>query len=368
MITVAMNCADTRRMRFAYSPLTEIAGSLHMIASGRVDPVHRSWLAAVRNRLGLVNMPLLNAIVPARQWVADFMFVGAASTNTTVDDQLALIIDTPVEELRRDLEEVWRGQRIPAAALKVLNDPTGGPARLADALGRYWQIAIEPHWRSMRAVLDDDLAFRATELTTRGLGAVLAGLHPTLRVVDDGLQIDKPVSSQERLTGSGLALVPSVFVCSRVIFSPSQSGPGTLTYATRGVSNLWSQNGQHSGYSDPLAALLGRSRALILDSLAIPMCTTDLAVKLNQSPPSISQHLAVLRRSGMATSWRSGRRVLYRRTPLADSLLAASNDEASADTDLRRLVRHIPASARPSDRVSPRTSRACRGVPDSAHR
>lgn len=333
MITVSMTCADTRRMRFAFSPLAEIAGSLHMIASGRVEPVHRSWLDAMRHRLRHVDMPLLNAIVPARQWVADFMFVGATSTNTTIDDQLALIINTPAEELRRDLEEVWRGQRIPAAALKVLNDPMGGPAHLADALGRYWAIAIEPHWGAMRAVLDDDLAFRATELTTRGLGAVLGGLHSSLRVVDDGLLIDKPVSLQETLTGSGLVLVPSVFVCSRVIFSPSQSGPGTLTYATRGVGNLWSQSGRHSVYSDPLAALLGRSRALILDSLSIPICTTELAVKLSQSPPSISQHLAVLRRSGLATSWRSGRRVLYRRTPLGDTVVAASNDDASVGTD-----------------------------------
>jgi hypothetical protein len=32
----------------------------------------------------------------------------------------------------------------------------------------------------------------------------------------------------------------------------------------------------------------------------------------------------VLRRNGLVTSWRNGRRVLYQRTPLATSIIAAS--------------------------------------------
>jgi len=40
--------------------------------------------------------------------------------------------------------------------------------------------------------------------------------------------------------------------------------------------------------------------------------------------PAVSAHLAMLRRSGLVTSWRAGRRVLYQLTPLARSVLAAS--------------------------------------------
>jgi len=54
------------------------------------------------------------------------------------------------------------------------------------------------------------------------------------------------------------------------------------------------------------------------------MSTTDLAGQLGQSSAAVSEHLAVLRRSGLVTSWRSGRRVLYQRTPLATSIVAAS--------------------------------------------
>jgi DNA-binding transcriptional ArsR family regulator len=47
---------------------------------------------------------------------------------------------------------------------------------------------------------------------------------------------------------------------------------------------------------------------------------------LGQSPSSASQHLAVLRRSGLATAHRRGREVLYLRTPLATSLLAGGSE------------------------------------------
>jgi DNA-binding transcriptional ArsR family regulator len=40
--------------------------------------------------------------------------------------------------------------------------------------------------------------------------------------------------------------------------------------------------------------------------------------------PAVSAHLDVLRRAGLVTSWRAGRRVLYQTTPLARSVLAAS--------------------------------------------
>ena len=74
-----------------------------------------------------------------------------------------------------------------------------------------------------------------------------------------------------------------------------------------------------------MASLVGRTRAAMLDRLAQPHSTTDLARKLGQSAPTVSAHLSILRRCGMVTSWPSGRRVLYQRTALASTLLLASN-------------------------------------------
>ena len=323
-----MSAADLRRTRFAYSPLAEVAESLHMIASGRIHFLHRGWFTAVREELHRVDMRLLTGIVPPRPLIADFLFAGAADTATTIEDQLKLVAGMSAPELRREIEEVWQSEPIPAPVREVVDDP-GGPGRVADALWRYWSAAVGPYWRPMRATLDEDVAFRATELTKGGVGAMLAGLHASVTIAGDVLHIDKPVASQQELAGVGMVLVPSVFVWPNAIFATSESGPCSLTYAARGVGNLWSQMETAVTCEDPLAALLGRSRAAILTSLALPMTTTELAIKLGQSAPAVSQHLAVLRRSSLAASSRAGRRVLYRRTALADSIVAANTADAA---------------------------------------
>jgi len=100
-----------------------------------------------------------------------------------------------------------------------------------------------------------------------------------------------------------------------------------VIYAARGAGRVW-ECGPDAETADALGALLGRTRATILTRLAIPLSTTQLARELEQSPATISQHLSILRRNGLLTSWRSGRSVLYRRTPLASSFVAMSESES----------------------------------------
>jgi DNA-binding transcriptional ArsR family regulator len=78
--------------------------------------------------------------------------------------------------------------------------------------------------------------------------------------------------------------------------------------------------------------MIGRTRAAVLLRLAVPMSTTQLARDLGQSPATVSKHLSILREGGMATSWRSGRSVMYRRTPLAETVLAAMSGRAATDS------------------------------------
>jgi DNA-binding transcriptional ArsR family regulator len=128
----------------------------------------------------------------------------------------------------------------------------------------------------------------------------------------------------------GRPAVPSVFTWPNVIFEAGSQGPSSLTYAARGVGKIWGASDAQAADDDALGALLGRSRAAILTCLELPHSITELALRLGQSPPSISQHLSVLRRSGLVISWRSGRSVLYRRTALAGSIVEASGSSAVA--------------------------------------
>jgi DNA-binding transcriptional ArsR family regulator len=316
--------ADLERFRFAYSPLTEVGESLRLIATGRTEPLHGGWHESVRHRLRTVDMELLAAVVPDRPHRADFLFVGASDPATTMDGQLQQLVAMPPEQIRADLESVW-GSRLPGPAADLVAAGEPGVRRLADALWAYWSVAMEPHWRAIRGVLDDDVAYRAARLTCGGLEALLADLHPEVSAQGQALLIHKPWHScDHQLGGAGLILMPAVFVWPSVIVGANSYYPPFLAYAARGIGTLWGGASRADGDDDALAALLGRSRAAILAYLSLPQSTTELARELGQSAPSVSQHLSVLRRNGLVTSWRSGRRVLYRRTPLASSIIAAS--------------------------------------------
>ncbi|GAB3160008.1 hypothetical protein GCM10027059_07160 [Myceligenerans halotolerans] len=70
-----------------------------------------------------------------------------------------------------------------------------------------------------------------------------------------------------------------------------------------------------------LAALLGRTRARALRELAGSASTTLLAQRMDISPASASEHTTVLRRAGLVTSQRDGRRVVDVLTELGQGLL-----------------------------------------------
>ncbi|WP_457029774.1 ArsR/SmtB family transcription factor [Kitasatospora sp. P5_F3] len=67
--------------------------------------------------------------------------------------------------------------------------------------------------------------------------------------------------------------------------------------------------------------LLGAPKARLLTLLHEPPATTELARRLGVTPGAVSQHLAVLHATRLATRARHGRLVLYTRSPLVDRLL-----------------------------------------------
>ncbi|GLH99401.1 ArsR/SmtB family transcription factor [Phytohabitans aurantiacus] len=329
MIRLRMGVADVARVRFALSPLAEVIESLYRLSSRRVSSLHQGWLEATRDGLRGVDMALLTAVVPAGAYVADFLFA-AASDPGGIDAQLRLVAETPADRVRADVEAVWGPEPVPPPARELLAEGAAGARRLADTLWRYWSAALEPHWREIRSVLEDDLAWRAGRLTGGGVDSLLSTLHPEISVRDEVLQIDKPRHSVEHdLAGDGLLLMPSVFAWPGLVVDKAPDRPASLLYACRGIGTLWGGASQDTAGDDALGALLGHSRAAILSRLELPKSTTELARELGQSMPSVSFHLSVLRRSGLVTSWRSGRRVLYRRTPLASGLVAAGGPETA---------------------------------------
>src|SRR5688572_27231183 len=170
MIRVRMTMRDLERMRFGHSPLLEVAESLWMLSSRRIQPVHRRWYDDVRDRLKHVDLELLDAVVPGTvPKLAPFLLPSVGNGTVTIEQQLDAVASLPAERLRAELRTLWQ-EKPPKIAQQLIADGDAGPHRIADAMWRYWTVAIAPYWLEIRAVLDEDIAHRAAVLVRKGAG------------------------------------------------------------------------------------------------------------------------------------------------------------------------------------------------------
>ncbi|MFE2871731.1 DUF5937 family protein [Embleya sp. NPDC059259] len=235
---------------------------------------------------------------------------------------------TPVAVVRRDLDRLRheRGGLGPESEA-LYADPRARPARVAAEVEAYWESAVAPYWARIRAVLEADVFHRARQVAERGAGEVLNELHPSVSWHEDALRPARRQRALSRRTaGAGLLLIPSVFTGPDPFTRVTPPEPPQPAYPARGIGTLWTRRPVEP--SAPLAAVLGRSRTLLLNELHTPASTTELAHRTGLSPAGVSQQLTALRDAGLVTAHRAGRTVLYARTSTAESLLAPRQSRA----------------------------------------
>ena len=148
-------------------------------------------------------------------------------------------------------------------------------------------------------------------LSQHGLRAALAGIHPRSRWNGTTLEIDVPGDSEHAPEGRGLIVIPSTFWTGRPMVADPPDGPQTLVYpALTPLPLVEPETG------DGLAALLGRTRAEILQVLTEPHTTTELARKLGISGATASVHAKTLRGAGLIATRRAGKAVTHTTTSL----------------------------------------------------
>ncbi|MCW2756333.1 MAG: transcriptional regulator, ArsR family [Nocardioidaceae bacterium] len=330
MITFVLSPEVLGRTRFTFSPLAEATMSLRLIGQPRPSHVHTPWLRQARGRLAAIDLDLLLAVVPQGRLIASCLVPPGLVSQPTIEDQLTALTELGVDRLARDLGDVWQGRTLPRRVDDLLASGPRATAQLAETLWDYWDAAIQPFWPRMCAVLEDDVNHRVGRLVDHGFYSLLDDLHPEVRIEGDRLHIDKPHFPDSMHSATEMTLTPSVFVWPGLVLE-DEGGRFALTYAARGIARVWEgQESASAAQGEPLAALVGRTRAAILRRAAVPMSTTQIARDLGQSPASVSEHLAVLRDAGLVTSRRSGRSVLYRQTPLAEYVVRAEGDGEGA--------------------------------------
>ena len=245
--------------------------------------------------------------------------------------ELDVVATTPAAAVRADLEEVYQERLpLPAVLRPLYEDPAVHLPAVVQEMHRYWQAVIQPVWPRLRALSMADLSYRMEQFAGGGLASVLEHLHPNIAFANDLLQIDKPHHCHHRfdLAGTGIVLVPCGFSWPTLIVHCCGVDQPELTYSPRGVGELWQESPAEQ--PDPLAALVGRTRATLLATLGLPKTTTQLAAQLDLSPAAVSQHLKILKDTALVTAQRRGRMVLYQRSAAATALLAAIQSDEEA--------------------------------------
>ncbi|HEX6499243.1 MAG TPA: helix-turn-helix domain-containing protein [Micromonosporaceae bacterium] len=324
MLRIYFTSDDVARTRItsAPDPLWELALSLHMLQNTHGEPVFGQWRRTVRDGLRTSQlgrrMRLLLALNPPRGYFADFL------TPTTgewdVRDALEAVRSTPAATLRGDLTVLAGEVDLPAEAGPLAHGEVSAVRHLTGAMADYYQLAIEPYWRGVRAAVDRDHAARTRAMLDGGTERLLGTLRPGVRWTGGELQVDYPVDQELYLDGRGLVLQPSYFCWRQPVTLLDPSRPPVLVYPVERGTELVDGAGGTDG--NALAALLGRTRAAVLAQVRTGATTGELARRLYISPAAASQHIAVLRNSGLVTSRRDGNRVLHMLTPLGVAMLS----------------------------------------------
>ncbi len=318
---LAFSADDLALTRFAVSPMWEVVTSFRLLVSGTAHPVHRPWIEQVRPRIiasGL-HAGWLSELIPAHGYLPDFLTPLPGDLSPSLDVELDAIRRAPIEHVRADLEVLGRrGSRTQG----LQADPECRLPKLAQEIEAYWDLAIAPYWAKIRALLEADVFHRARQVAERGAGHLFNDLHSTVSWDDNTLRLVRRSCSITRgATGPGLLLVPSVFATSVLTWSRHPDSP-QVAYPARGTGTLWEH--RPVARSQAIAAVIGRSRTMLLTELEAPASTTDLARRTGISAAGVSQHLTALRDAGMVSAHRAGHSVLYARTAIAESLLTAA--------------------------------------------
>lgn len=320
MLRIGFDLDDLARTRFAISPAWELVHSLTALRDPSLAALHVPWLRSLDGRLGGLDVRRVIALVPDG-YSPDFLTPPPSGPIGDIRAELAAIRATPAREVRREMAIFRRVHRAYRLADPWLEHPRRELGRLCDVLEGFWEVAVEPVWPRVRALLEADVAHRARRLAERGPEALFADLHHDLTWHGRHLDVALRYDGEIELGGRGLLLMPSAFAWRRpwaITLAPWQP---TVVYPARGVATLWEDEPPAPG---GLAAVVGATRASMLAALAAPASTTELARRLGVTPGAVSQHLGALRSAGLVTSRREGRSVLYVRTPTADALVSGA--------------------------------------------
>ncbi|MEY7971564.1 ArsR/SmtB family transcription factor [Saccharomonospora xinjiangensis] len=296
----------------------EILGSLYRMRRPEGQHFYGSWRNSTRTVLSDAGRMLMSA-VPTYGYCPDFLTPEKSAA--TPDELIDQLLATETDQVASDIHELSTSVTL-APWLRQLGDgDQRSMRRLGDSFSTYFYRHIEPEWRTVNRVISAEIS-RLHRMRDEGnIHFLLSSLHPELQWRNPVLKVRFPVDQEVALDGRGLTLIPSYFIYGMPTAYRDAARRPVLVYSVRHRSELVN----HTEPGAALSALLGASRARVLLTLMTGRYnTSELAGKAGISLSSASEHITVLRETGLASSSRIGRSRYHEITPLGTNLIRAS--------------------------------------------
>jgi DNA-binding transcriptional ArsR family regulator len=320
MLRIHFTPEDLARTRISAGPqpMWELLLSTNRLRGRGGDVVFGGWRRSVATRTP-VTTQLLTDLAPVTGYFADFLT--PMSAEPSLGDALETLRRTPRHRLRTDLAVLAGSRRLPAWTNALAEGRPETLNTLVNAAEQYFDVCLAPYWARVRARVDQERARLGAVLADGGWEAVLGGLHRTARWRYPVLELGYPVEHDLYLGGRGLHLVPSFFCWDLPTTFRDVEFEPTLVYPIDHVVG-WAEPEDDR---KPLAALLGRTRARVLEVLGErPGTTSDVASRTGTSISTASQQATTLRTAGLVDTRQNGQSVLHSITPLGRALLSGS--------------------------------------------
>ncbi|QKW24797.1 winged helix-turn-helix transcriptional regulator [Streptomyces seoulensis] len=322
MLRIHFTSDDLARIRLASAPdpLWEVLLSSYRLRRPSGAAYFGDWRRAVAPKLA-PSARVLSVLAPPAGYAVDFL------TPVGVEPSLAAGLEalrrTPRTRLRNDLAELHDrhpGRPLPAWAHALTHGDPRALTTVAGAVTAYFATALEPYWPQVRRQVDRDHEWRTRALDTIGWEAVLATLHPSATWRYPMLELAFPADHDIHLDGRGLTLQPSFFCWGApTTFLDTALSPVLVFPVERSLD--WSAPA-HAPRHQAVAALLGKTRARVLEAVATAPCTTtQLAERASVPIQTASHQAAVLREANLIHSRRHRNTVVHTATSLGMALL-----------------------------------------------
>jgi len=303
-------------------PLAETMHALRVLQTPRTSLLFDGWRHRVRARVGGRG----RVVAPLFRPDSVLDVVAAVGAVTDFDEGAAQLEDLHRDALNAELAYLGQATRLPAWTADLARGERSARVVLAEGLRDVYDAAVATVWPQMRAHLDTDRERYAQALSAGGLEQLFGCLAPYAYWRAPALELaaEHPGGTAQ-LDGRGLLIVPSVF-CLRPEYSwvLGDGGPSLLFVpALRDTMTAMRVLSAGVPTGRALEALLGRSRAAVLDLIAAePAITTgSIAARLRCSAASASEHATVLREAGLVRSERRGNTVRHTATELGRTML-----------------------------------------------